>query len=273
VARSVLIHWRKGCDKQHVALHGNGEQVHEGAALWNRGNTIVGIYGRWEGGKGLGSSRIDLGLITSVDAIHFSEPDPNFVFATPSPRGNWDSGGVLQGQGFQNIGGRTYFWYGSWDLTSSGDKFDAAADLLKSHGEIGLLTLRQDGFGYLALLDPKLAGADDTFYTGIGSLLTAPFRLMGGGARIFANVDGVGQGGFAAELLDSGGRVIPGWDFENFLSLGQGSLRQPLAWRNQSVVPEGGPYRLRVRLAWKGKASPRLYALYVSSVASVASNP
>ena len=98
---------------QTVALSGNGEQVHEGAALWNRGNTIVGIYGRWEGGKGLGSSHIDLGLITSVDALHFSEPDPGFVFATPGPRGQWDSGGVLQGQGFQNVGGRTYFWYGS----------------------------------------------------------------------------------------------------------------------------------------------------------------
>ena len=71
----------------HLALSADGEQVHEGAALWNRGNVLVGIYGRWEGGNtGLSQSHINLGLVTSVDAIHFTEPDPNFRLRHPWER-------------------------------------------------------------------------------------------------------------------------------------------------------------------------------------------
>src|SRR5439155_8820281 len=49
------------------------EEVHLGAALWNRGNVLVGIYGQWHGHPS-GDRRwvgIDLGLALSHDAIHF----------------------------------------------------------------------------------------------------------------------------------------------------------------------------------------------------------
>lgn len=248
-----------------VALQGDGEQVHEGAALWNRGNVLVGIYGRWQGGKGLGSSHIDLGLITSVDAIHFAEPDPNFVFAARGKPGEWDSGGVLQGQGFQNIGGRTYIWYGSWNLTASGDTFDLAADMLASHGEIGLLTLREDGFGYFSVLDPGTAEPKDTFGTGEGSLLTAPFRVSGGAAGLFLNVDAVTSGGVAVELLDGRGVPIPGYGLADFAPLAEGGVRKAASWKNHADIPLGGPYRLRVALKHGNGGSPRLYALYVAA--------
>ena len=42
------------------ALDNLTPQVHEGAALWNRGNTLVGLYGIWEGAKNWADRRIHL---------------------------------------------------------------------------------------------------------------------------------------------------------------------------------------------------------------------
>ena len=57
-----------------------GEAVHLGAALWNRGNIIIGFYGQWHG-ESTNDRRwvpMDLGLVVSHDALHFSEPIPDF---------------------------------------------------------------------------------------------------------------------------------------------------------------------------------------------------
>ena len=27
----------------------------------------------------------------------------------------WEQGGLIQGQGFENVGEQTYIWYGTWD--------------------------------------------------------------------------------------------------------------------------------------------------------------
>lgn len=54
----------------------DGEQVHLGAALWHRGNVIVGFYGQWHGHPSNDRRwvSIDLGLVISHDALHFHEP-------------------------------------------------------------------------------------------------------------------------------------------------------------------------------------------------------
>src|SRR5882724_6394716 len=56
-----------------------GPQVHRGAALWNRGNVIVGFYGMWNGTP-TNDRRfvaIDVGLVVSHDALHYHEPIPD----------------------------------------------------------------------------------------------------------------------------------------------------------------------------------------------------
>ncbi|HEU0046955.1 MAG TPA: hypothetical protein VFQ43_05025, partial [Nitrososphaera sp.] len=58
------------------------EEAHLGAAMWNRGNVIIGIYGQWHGHP-TGDRRlvaIDLGFALTHDAIHYYEPIPNFRF-------------------------------------------------------------------------------------------------------------------------------------------------------------------------------------------------
>ena len=53
--------------------------------------------------------------------------------------GEWDSIALLQGNAFVNEGEQTYMWYSHWDCEGQ----------FRSQ-EIGLATLRRDGFGYLS---------------------------------------------------------------------------------------------------------------------------
>lgn len=58
------------------------EEVHLGAALWNRGNVMLGIYGQWHGHFS-GDRRLvvmDLGLALTHDAVHYYEPIKDFRF-------------------------------------------------------------------------------------------------------------------------------------------------------------------------------------------------
>ena len=243
---------------------GLGEQAHEGAALWNRGNVLVGLYGLWHGGKRWRDRRLDLGLVTTTDAIHFTEPEPGFRFAIAGRPGEWDQAGLLQGQGFENVGDRTYIWYGNWNLAANPEEEIERATLIPQGG-VGLLKLRRDGFGYLSVLDPKTASARETYRSGVGSLLTAPFRVTGNPATLFLNVDVSGRGTLTVEVLDEAGSPVPGYSSAEFIPLQQSGVREPARWKQHRTLPGQGSYRLRVSFDRKGEQSPRLYAIYVSA--------
>jgi hypothetical protein len=79
-----------------------------------------------------------MGFLLSNDGIHFREPAPDFAFVPRGAKGSWESDAILQGNGFENVGDKTYVWYGGWDNDVT------RPDV---HAEIGLVTLRRDGFG------------------------------------------------------------------------------------------------------------------------------
>ena len=101
-----------------VRLH-QFEEIHLGAALWNRGNVLLGIYGQWHGDPSGDRRRVvmDLGLALSHDALHFHEPIRGFRFvpAREQPDGPTGFGpALMQGQGMENVGERTLYWYSLW---------------------------------------------------------------------------------------------------------------------------------------------------------------
>ncbi len=80
-----------------------GLENHMGPGLWNRGNGILGFYGRWQGntihripGASLSGLKVDLGTIISNDAIHYREPVRNSVMAPHGKESDWDSNAILQ---------------------------------------------------------------------------------------------------------------------------------------------------------------------------------
>lgn len=94
-----------------------GEQVHLGAGLWNRDNVIIGVYGQWHGPPTNDRKAVamDLGLVVSNDVLHYREPILDFRMIPAAENSSHRLFGCLmQGQGFENIGGEMLFWYAPW---------------------------------------------------------------------------------------------------------------------------------------------------------------
>ncbi|MDZ4288766.1 MAG: hypothetical protein U0984_12450, partial [Prosthecobacter sp.] len=103
----------------------SGQELHMGAGLWNRGNVIIGLYGRWLGDTistaadkkkitpvyGL---KMDLGLVISNDAVHYREPVQNYIAVANGGEDEWDAEAILQAQAFHNTDTETYIWYSHW---------------------------------------------------------------------------------------------------------------------------------------------------------------
>ena len=230
---------------------GFGRQMHMGIGVWNRGNVIIGLQGIWQGNprdraadaKQHDGLKIDLGLAISNDGVRFREPIPNFKFLQHGRDGEWDSIALLQGHAFVNAGDKTMIWYSHWDCE---EKFRSQ--------EIGLATLRRDGFGYLSRHDAGDPGHCVT------SLIDASPR----GRKLFLNCTGVSDAApITVELLDDQDRPIAGYSGAVAARINTDGTRQPIAWAAPAKdrTPVNQPFAVRVHLPDNDAA--RLFAVYV----------
>lgn len=247
-----------------------GQEVHMGAGLWNRGNVILGFYGRWHGNtiiripktpetplKGL---KIDLGFVVSNDAIHYREPVRNFVMVPHGASDDWDSEGVLQGNTFANTDTETYIWYSTWDTSRPNDIPPLPEELsesLRRKRGIGLLTLPRDRFGCFTKLSSRSKECGVEMKRGAG-FLSRRLRLPQP-SELYANVDDVSpSAALQIALVDDAERPLRGYTSE----LKDSSLKAPVAWEAGSALPLNSPFRIKV--AWpKEVDSAKLYGLYV----------
>ena len=221
----------------------NGQQGHMGAGIWNRGNVLVGLNGLWQDApekpedgrywnKGV---RVDLGLVVSNNGIHFREPIPDHKVIERGKPGEWDDIALLQGHAFVNEGDKTMIWYSHWD---TGGK-------LKDM-EIGLATLRRDGFGYLSR---KIADSP-------AHIETTHFRAEQP-ADVYVNVEGVSaEAPLKVQLLDASAKAIPGALAKVVTSGTRVEVSLP------GRIPAGESVALRVELPMQGDV--KLYSLYVA---------
>lgn len=241
-----------------------GQEVHMGAGLWNRGNVILGAYGRWYGetitGKPvrLGGLKMDLGLVVSNDAIHYREPIRDYLLLSRGGPSEWDSEALLQGNAFANMGDKTLIWYSHWYTSLAYPLPLLPAQAEHKPQAIGLATLPRDRFGYFS----KLMPAPRTDRRGVvlpaaASVLSQPFTPAPG-FRLYANAEHVSPAAaLTIELTGVNGESLSGYTAQ----LSQEGLQSPVVWRSGAVLPSGRPLRLRV--TWPLDADPHLYALYV----------
>lgn len=229
-----------------------GHQTHMGAGMWNRGNVMVGLYGMWQdglskaerppGASHLLGTKVDIGLIVSNDGVHFREPVPDFKVISRGKEGEWDDIALLQGHAFVNEGDQTMIWYSHWD---TGGK-------LKSM-EIGLATLRRDGFGYLSCKE------DDNDAHFITAAIEAGKRT-----RLFINVDEVGANApIHIELLDHLDRPIPGYSGAEAAMVTSNGVQIQVNWSGKSYLPASKKLAVKVKFPVGSKA--KVYALYLSN--------
>jgi len=233
----------------------DGEQTHEGVSVWHRNNMLLGVCGQWHGKpKEFGGVTIDLGLNYSNDGIHFREPLHEWTFLHHGEDGEWDEGGLLQGQGFENIGEQTFVYYGAWDSRGNSNP----------RGGVGIAVLPRDRFADL-VVDLTAQGPGDYQADEIVSeFITAPIRVQGEGPhRLFLNVDGLGEdAALRVQLMDHRGEYLPGYSGEHAAIIRHNGFQVPITW---SAATGELPDRFRVRVTFEGdrREDIRFSALYL----------
>jgi hypothetical protein len=217
------------------------EEVHLGAALWNRGNLLLGAYGQWHGHPS-GDRRlvtVDLGLVLSHDALHFHEPIPGFRLVPAREQPGTPAGSspaLMQGQGWENVADQTLSWYAPWLGPN-------AAGVLTASWE-------RDRLGHLQPSSPDAPVA-----------ITCPVRAVDGPVYAYANVSGLGEHTrLRVGLLDEACRPIERsggtWVREN-------GFRVPITL-DCPVTSDLGRVRLGVWFEGVRPEDARLHALYLA---------
>jgi len=228
-----------------------GQQTHMGAGMWNRGNVMVGLYGMWQDAaarppKGASFNTgvtMDLGLIVSNDGIHFREPVADFKVISRGKEGEWDSISLLQGHAFVNEGEQMMIWYSHWDTSGN-----------TQSTEVGLATLRRDGFGYLS---PKEDDNDAHF-------VTSTFAASKS-AKLSINVDGITPDApLTVELLDGRDGPVAGYSGADAATITMNGTQQQIVWpkTKTSSLPTGQQLAFKVKFPANSQA--RVFALYVT---------
>lgn len=238
-----------------------GEQIHLGAGLWHRGNVIIGFYGMWNGhpSNDRRMTTMDLGLAVSNDGLHYREPIPNFPIVSAAEDG-WQKppGGhqllnfpaLIQGQGFENIGDETLFWYGPWP--------EQKADGVR------VASWQRDRLGYFqAYMGGPLAKPDEP----AAHIISAPIDLEGVDARLLLNLDRVNPySRVAVEILDERLNPLPGYTSGDCAPLTESGYNQRVSWAERDVIAARAG-RIRIRLDFTGirPEDLRVYAIYLQA--------
>ena len=233
-----------------------GEQCHEAISVWNRRNVLLGLYGQWHGAKEWKDITVDLGFLVSNDGLNFREPAHEWTFLKRGDDGDWDEGGVLQGQGFENVGEQTLVYYGAWDPRQRG----------APRGGVGIATVPRDRFGALTV---ELAGKGPGDYQLpdiTSEFVTAAMPVKAGALhRFFLNADGLGSdAALKIELLTDKEAPLSGYSGKDAAVIRQSGFQSPVVW-NGTADARDLPDRIRVHVTFEGKdkALIRFSALYL----------
>lgn len=184
---------------------------------------FISIY-RAEDDEGYFHGPIYTELVTSRDGFHWlREEGQRPPILECGPERSWDHGMILIGSAcLLPVGDELRLYYTG---------YDGLHDYLPFHAGIGVATLRKDGFA-------SIDGGDNP-----GNFTTK--RLQGLKGKLHLNCE-AGGGLLQVEVLDAGGRVIPGY--------GKGDCNEPrgdgvdqiVTWREHAELPtDKGPLRLR----------------------------
>jgi hypothetical protein len=234
------------------------KEVHLGAAMWNRGNVILGIYGIWNGHASRDRRLVgmDLGLAISHDSLHFQEPIPGFVFITArESEGNviGFTPAIVQGQGMINHGDRTLYWYSAWRSVEGAGVF--------------LVSWPRDRFGCLSAFRPfnNGPGCLDNGANPPHRVITCPIQIVNDEANVYVNVDGLGEHThLRINLVDEGFRPLNGCAGADTAIINENGLRVSVKWKKTPALTKNlGRVRLDIEFAGIRPEDARLFAVYV----------
>ncbi len=236
----------------------DGEQTHEGISVWNRNNVLLGVYGIWHGAMEWPGVSIDLGFVVSNDGVNFREPAHDWKFIHFGDDKEWDQGGLLQGQGFENIGDKSYVYYGAWD--------PRGWEGSPPRGGVGIVNVPRDRFGDLVLEKTSIGDGEYQVPDNAASFVTTDVALKSKAPQSFyVNAEGLGaDASLKVELLSATLQPIAGFSGADAAIVTQDGFQTPIAWKGKASV-EGLPDRIRLRVTYQGAKMEdiRFCALYI----------
>jgi hypothetical protein len=150
----------------------------------------------------------------------------------------------MQGQGFENVGDETLFWYAPWpEQLSNG---------------VRIATWKRDRLGYFQAVDMSRKTEQPRH------VISAPIDLEGQPGTVALNVDGLSaHSQVTLDILDERFQPIEGYTREDCLPLTSG-FHQTVAWKNGERI-DGRNGTIRIRLNYTGirPEDPKVYAIYV----------
>ncbi len=238
----------------------SGEQIHLGAGLWNRGNVVIGFYGMWNGhhSNDRRLTTMNLGMAVTQNGLHYYEPIPNFPIVSAAEDG-WELPpmghqtvnfpALIQGQGFENIGDETLFWYCPWPEQ-------------KSDG-VRVATWERDRLGYFTATLGKPGSRIDESDPHV---VSAPIDLGDADAALTLNVGGLSEwSNVTVEVLNERFEVIPGYDRGACHAPTESGFAEPVTWTGHDTISADGKIRLRLDYGGVRVEDTKLYAMYLNA--------
>ncbi len=264
---SDFKNWSQGSALQHARAHQHellgpgksriGEQIHEGNSVWNRGNVLLGVSGIWHGTPEWDDLTIDLGFVVSNDGNYFREPMKEWALIERGEDGAWDQGGLLQGQGFENVEDQTYVYYGGWDPRSW--------ESSPPRGGVGIVTLPRDRFADLVTNEATKGAGDYQMKETVCSLLTSSIDVKAGKGNFFVNASGLGEdASLKVELLDHLMKPLAGCSGDAAAIIRKNGFQTPVTFGGVDEVKDL-PERVKIKVTFEGKKRTdiRFNALYL----------
>jgi hypothetical protein len=222
------------------------EEVHLGAGIWNRGNVLIGLYGQWHGH--FTSDRrlvvIDIGLVVSHDGLHYHEPIPGFRIVSAREQPDSPSGvfpALMQGQGVENVGDRTLYWYSLWRGSPGSG--------------VRMVSWDRDRLG---MLKPYSRRG--------GQAITTSFLVLNGRPRLFVNASGLGDlSHIRVAVLTDAFMPVAGYAGSDAAVIDRDGLRMPVSWPGGDYLPvTEEPLRLQFLFEGVRPEDAALHAAYLA---------
>lgn len=202
---------------------------------------LMSVFHHWERrGRGPWPDTGDVRLAVSRDARHFFSPGGRQPFLRPGMAGSFDSKWIWPMPQPVTMGNEIWIYYFGTN-EAHGSHLDEAAK--ERATAISRAVMRLDGFI-----------SADFDYAG-GTLITPPIRFQG--SKLELNLDTGGGGAGRVEILDAGGRPVPGFSMLEADTLNVNNVRTAVTWKGKTDVSAlaGQVIRLHFRMR-----SAKLYA-------------
>jgi hypothetical protein len=211
-------------------------------------SVMLGLFAVFHGEPSDREKPNDLTAAFSRDGFHWSRPSRDAFIGVSERQGDWNWANVQSAGGVCLVVGDRLHFYVSGRAGVPGTSMPGRCST-------GLATLRRDGFA--SVTDTWPAGMPQPVRSHSSTLITRPVKFSG--AHCFINADVAGS--LRVELLDRGGRAIPGFTADRCEPVSGDRTKAAIRWTGAPSLAAMAGETVRFKFMLD---RARLFAFWVS---------